>query len=414
MLGFPNFMIVSLALSVFNPLKAQALNQTTLLFTPEHESQRREIEVPKWTDLNLYYRAESLPAKLLEVSRALVTAPTYFTSTCSAPVKIHYMVINFDERQFPRGGIPPKGPVVILPGRGEPALKYIEASFDLFQKGYGPIYALDHRGQGLSDRLDFSVVNKRVVQFPQLRRSPYINHLDSFECYISDFKQFLDEVVLRFHAIDEVKIIAHSTGATIVAGFLNNSARSLTPVPVKIAYLSPMFGIDSIDNAITQILKDPMGSLSSYWKIMNCLPEDGCMDIAKDGLFNRALDFDTMNVLTRSKERFLYYHLAMNFWPQAITESLTTGWIQESRRYLNELYYDRQKAPNTEILAFKAGDDLVIDNESIDQFCDDRQASFKSCEVDSSFKLSFHSMLIEKDDVRQALLEKIDAFFQKR
>ncbi len=414
MVGFFFVVLMSVMLNIFNPSSAQALSQTALAFTPEHEAERREITAPEWSNLPLYYKSESLPAKLLEYSRGLLAAPTYFTSTCSAPVKVHYLMMKFDERQFPRGGNGAKGPVVILPGRGEPSFKYIEAAYDLFQKGYGPIYALDHRGQGLSDRLDFSVVNKKIVQFPLLRQSAYINHLDSFECYISDLKQFLDDVVLRFHSMQEVNFVAHSTGATMLAGFVNNSVRSGNVVPRKIAYVSPMFGIDSIDNAVTQILKDPLGSLGSYWKIMNCFPEDGCMDIAKDGLFNRSLYFDTMNVLTRSKERFLYYHLAMNFWPQAITESLTTGWIQESRRYLNELNYDRQRAPETEILAFKAGDDLVIDNNSIDQFCNDRRSDFKSCEVNGSFKVSFHSMLIEKDDVRQSLLDKIDVFFQAK
>jgi len=45
-----------------------------------------------------------------------------------------------------------KQAVVISNGRVESYLKYQELIFDLYQQGYS-VFALDHRGQGLSDRI---------------------------------------------------------------------------------------------------------------------------------------------------------------------------------------------------------------------------------------------------------------------
>ncbi len=83
--------------------------------------------------------------------------------------------------RYSRFGCAPgaKGAIVIAPGRTEPAYEYYETALDFIALGYGPIYAVDHRGQGLS---------------PRLLTDPLKGHVDRFEDYIDDFTIVVDDI----------------------------------------------------------------------------------------------------------------------------------------------------------------------------------------------------------------------------
>lgn len=74
-------------------------------------------------------------------------------------------------------------PVVISPGMGETGLFYTDMAYQLSQKGFGPFFVIDHRGNGRSQRF---VDDVKVV------------HIENFESLVDDYAQFLDEVVFPF------------------------------------------------------------------------------------------------------------------------------------------------------------------------------------------------------------------------
>jgi lysophospholipase len=45
--------------------------------------------------------------------------------------------------------IAPRGSIVLFLGRGEGSFEYYETAIDFIDRGFGPVYVLDHRGQGL-------------------------------------------------------------------------------------------------------------------------------------------------------------------------------------------------------------------------------------------------------------------------
>jgi lysophospholipase len=97
--------------------------------------------------------------------------------------------------------------LVILPGRTEALEKYAEVVYDLDNgvlAGEFKYFLMDHRGQGSSGRM--------VADTQK-------GHVDSFNNYVLDLKQFMDTVVKDANC-SEVNLIAHSLGAGIATNFL--------------------------------------------------------------------------------------------------------------------------------------------------------------------------------------------------
>ena len=69
-----------------------------------------------------------------------------------------------------------KASIVLVTGRTESYLKYQELAFDLHQQGYN-IFIIDHRGQGLSERL---------------LKDNQKGYVKNFDDYAHDLKQFID------------------------------------------------------------------------------------------------------------------------------------------------------------------------------------------------------------------------------
>jgi len=75
--------------------------------------------------------------------------------------------------------IGPRGSIVLLPGRGEGSFEYYETAIDFIDRGFGPIYVIDHRGQGLS---------------PRMLDDHHKGHVTLFEDYVDDAQAFVQAV----------------------------------------------------------------------------------------------------------------------------------------------------------------------------------------------------------------------------
>lgn len=113
--------------------------------------------------------------------------------------------------------------ILIVNGRVESYLKYQELAWDLWRQGY-TLYLIDHRGQGLSDRL---LADQEK------------GYVDQFDDYVLDLKQFHDEVIAQDQPA-KLFLLAHSMGGAISARYLER-----WPDDIEAAVLSsPMMGIN--------------------------------------------------------------------------------------------------------------------------------------------------------------------------
>ena len=72
-----------------------------------------------------------------------------------------------------------KGALVIAPGRSESSPEYYETAIDFINKGYSPVFVIDHRGQGLS---------------PRILKNNYKGHVVEFIDYVTDFKYAVEQI----------------------------------------------------------------------------------------------------------------------------------------------------------------------------------------------------------------------------
>ena len=94
--------------------------------------------------------------------------------------------------------------IIVVNGRAESYWKYQELFYDLSQQGYD-IYALDHRGQGVSERL---VLDSEL------------GHIDHFDHYVDDLNTFIENIVLP-HKYQHHFMLAHSMGGAIATLYLS-------------------------------------------------------------------------------------------------------------------------------------------------------------------------------------------------
>jgi alpha-beta hydrolase superfamily lysophospholipase len=121
------------------------------------------------------------------VSR-LATAPQLKSFLSADGTRISYAV--FDRKESG----PTLGPLVIAQGKGESLYRYSEFVEEMSTKGYGPIYLIEHRGQGYSEKLlDLSI------------------HVNRFDEYVEDFISFIDGPVskdLAYRGIKKSRILS--------------------------------------------------------------------------------------------------------------------------------------------------------------------------------------------------------------
>lgn len=112
--------------------------------------------------------------------------------------------------------------MIMVNGRTESYLKYQSLINDFYQLGYS-IYMLDHRGQGLSQRL---------------LSNHHKGHVEEFAYYVDDLALFIDSVVKPNEHSHHV-LLGHSMGGTIATRYVQTKPHMIE----KMILASPMHGI---------------------------------------------------------------------------------------------------------------------------------------------------------------------------
>jgi lysophospholipase len=326
--------------------------------------------------------AHAIPETDFGPASALLTNVNgFFTSTSfegAEGVKISAMHFG-----APDGG--PRGCLVLVPGKGEPALKYVEVASDLAGQGFGPIYAIDHRGQGFSGRL-----------LPD----PEKNTVDEFENYVTDFQLFVEKVVRKDPRCATPYLLAHSMGSAVVVAYLERVGADspfrkvvLGSPMLKILYPSPL-SEESVIRDTFLACYSPFGPRCDDYA-----PGTGPVDI--DAPLSSS-------IVTHSLARHTFLAALYRAYPALMVGGPTVRWVRQSALADYEMRQpENLQRISARILLLAAGSDLIVDQGTEVEFC---AQLGQNCHA-VSFPGAFHELFMESDPVRDQALALAAHFF---
>ncbi len=265
--------------------------------------------------------------------------------------------------------------VVISSGRIESLLKYKELMFDFCNNGFA-VYILDHRGQGLSDRMT---------------SDPQHGYVADFNDYVDDLLLFCDEIVAE-QTSAPLHLLCHSMGGAI-------GTLALLQAPKRFAsavLCSPMFGVRP---ALPNWLAKSLIYISlKLQKLRN----------RESGYFFGQTSYlaypYTINTLTHSEIRYRLFRELYDDMRDIQLGGVTTQWLRAAIEAMDTIEL-RASEIETPILLFSASGDKIIDNR--------RQLAvaekFKNADVRKVAE-AYHELFAESDQFRVPVLQQIMSF----
>ncbi|HSW59736.1 MAG TPA: alpha/beta fold hydrolase [bacterium] len=220
---------------------------------------------------------------------------------------------------------------LFLTGRAEYFLKYEHFFNDLNSAGI-TVFAMDHRGQGASERM---------------LEDQQKGHVENFNFFVDDATYFLKKfVVPQINGKIPLFLISHSMGGA-VSFLLENKLKLFC----KTVFCSPMWGINfghMPENIIYFLAK----LFCTLGKDKEFVP--GKKEYDPDSPFEN-------NDITHSLENFEKQKLFLKHNPDFALGGPTNRWVLESIRAMKEIEIG-SPAFSTQTLLLQAGADTVVDN----------------------------------------------------
>ncbi|BFT28966.1 alpha/beta fold hydrolase [Alteromonas sp. D210916BOD_24] len=269
----------------------------------------------------------------------------------------------------------PKATVVISSGRIESYLKYKELIFDFFQNGFA-VFILDHRGQGLSDRMT---------------RDRQHGYVANFDDYVDDLITFIDTVV-EPNQQGELHLVCHSMGGAIGALTLLRRPYLFS----KAVLASPMFGIKP---ALPNWLAN--GLIRTGLAVNRMKKKDAGYFFGQTPYI--AFPF-SLNKLTHSKSRYALFRELYDEEQEIQLGGVTTEWLAAAHEAMHTI---EQSAGGirTPALILSADSDTIIDNK--------RQRKVAQTMPNATLEIiprAYHELFAESDDIRQRVLTRVFDF----
>ncbi|MEM7376986.1 MAG: alpha/beta fold hydrolase [Pseudomonadota bacterium] len=281
-------------------------------------------------------------------------------------------------------GVAPAPPILLLPGRTEPVVKYRELAYDLNRAGH-TLYLIDHRGQGASGRLLDDTERGHVLDFAH---------------YVDDAERLLDTAVLPREATPPV-LFAHSMGGCVGARLLQRRAEAFAAAVL----FSPMLDIltGTVPGWIARSISAALDSLPFG------LADDTAYVPGGGGFEPMAFEADgELNPLTHSPvrfERLMHDYVAF---PAARLGSPTRGWFKHALAAMADAIEEAERI-TCPTLVFGAGDDPIVGTEGQIRLCNGSE----HIEGPRIIATARHELLMERDDIRNPVLDGALAFVRR-
>ncbi|HWL46801.1 MAG TPA: alpha/beta hydrolase [Sphingomonadaceae bacterium] len=278
-------------------------------------------------------------------------------------------------RWSPRGRKPPRGTVCILQGRAEFIEKYYETIGNLLNRGF-VVVAFDWRGQGGSGR---EVGNPRK------------GHVASFNRYRRDLDAVLAEVVVR-DCPTPYFALAHSMGGAILLDCLADGETRFQRSVIS----APMLAVATVQRP--RLVRSLAEGLSALGFARLFVPGGGATAISTRPFLG--------NRLTSDPVRYARNAAITAAAPQLGLGDPTIGWVRAAYRVMARLARRQTvEAIKAQVLVIAAGADTVVSTPAIERFA----LHLKSGRA-IVLPGARHELLMERDDIREAVLAAFDAF----
>jgi lysophospholipase len=270
----------------------------------------------------------------------------------------------------PYQGEQPRGSVILAPGRTEYIEKYAGTIADLLARGFN-VLAVDHRGQGWSDRLGATA---------------YAGHLDSFS-------KATEHLALAVAAIaDRLTgkriLLSHSMGGTICLEALLTKA---IPNVVGAAFSAPMWGI---------LAPPGMGLLAK-----SLVAAGKAKEVAPSLPTTWQPEAFEANQVTHDPKRFARNNALMLEEPALQIAGPTNGWLDEAMKTMASFTPARLAQISIPILVVSAEGETIVDNATHVRVCG--QVPHGQLRVVAGSK---HELLHEVDAIRAAFWAHFDTW----
>lgn len=274
----------------------------------------------------------------------------------------------------------PRPWVIISPGRVEHYRKYQEVMLEFAAQGYN-VAALDHRGQGYSDRL-----TGRHEQ----------GHVQDFNDYVQDLAALVEQLKPQMAGQPAV-LLGHSMGATIASLYL---ARYAHPFKAA-AFSAPMMGINT----------HPWPAAPARLMVRVGARLNQRVQPARPWYFPGMKDYEALafgdNELTHSEQRYEFFTQMYLADPQLRVGGPTWQWINQGLAGA-EMAITEAGDIQIPVLVLQAGDDNIVANPGQQLLVD--QLSHPDSEL-QVVPGAHHEILQETDILRRPALSQVKKLF---
>lgn len=272
----------------------------------------------------------------------------------------------------------PTGSIAISSGRIESLIKYKELIYNLHNAGYS-VFIHDHRGQGLSERMD---------------RNLQLGFVKNFDQYVDDFKLFYDKVIAP-KSDQKPMLLCHSMGGAIGALYVQKYQNDFS----KVAFSAPMFGIrPALPDWLSSAMINVHLGLNTFfskrpWYFLG-------QDDYRPEPFNR-------NNLTHSRARYEIFRQAYETHSEAQLGGVTNQWLKAAHKAMRNIVSSAHTFPISSLI-LQASADTIVDNQKQNLIAE----IIPNCEK-MTIEGAKHEILMESDKYRDPALRAILAFFKK-
>ncbi|VAV96204.1 Lysophospholipase L2 [hydrothermal vent metagenome] len=273
------------------------------------------------------------------------------------------------------------GIIVFVNGHREFMEKYTEFFSEILARNYA-LYALDNRGQGLSDRL----LDERLK-----------SHIESFDVFSNDLNEFISKKVISDCRAQEIPIylVAHSMGGHICLRYLHD----FPGVVSKAVIMAPMIEFNLGYGVIAAVLK----------YLIRFASRKGFAEKFAFGQKNppsRSHSSIKQKFLTHDDQRYALEEKIIKSFPDLYVGGATYGWLNAALDSIETIetpgYLDEITIP---ILTVLAGKDTVVNSKTSLELLSGRK-NFKVITIDGAR----HEIYREIDQYREQLWQEIDDF----
>ncbi|GAA0076312.1 alpha/beta hydrolase [Clostridium sp. CTA-5] len=270
-----------------------------------------------------------------------------------------------------------KATIVINHGFGESLEKYREIIYYFLNEGYS-VYGLEDRGHGRSGSL--GIADKSQI------------NIKDFNCYVSDLKKFLNDIVKPEAGKEKMFLFAHSMGGAIGSKFLEDY-----PDYFDAAILNaPMLEIDT--GNVPEFIAKSISWIYTTFSLGNKYA-------ATQGAYNSENNLEKS--CTSSDARYQYYYDIVSNNKDFQRGGASYNWLRTSLNATKEII-EKENASKVEIpvLLFQAEKDTYVKPRGQNIFAQNA----KNCKTVLSVG-SKHEIYREKDSVLKSYLNQVFNFY---